>query len=147
MEPSSKSSGAIRTFTVKEANGLLPHITRMLDKVMFLNERIKSLTSDIENLVSIWGKDILDKNHIDNTFYFDRVSNREDTFKDLVRKINEIQSMGCIVKDTEMGLVDFYHDRNGEMVLLCWKYGEDGINFWHEIDSGFKNRRPIDELK
>src|SRR3989338_2901610 len=108
MEPSSKSSGAIRTFTVEEANDLLPHITKMLDKAIYLNVRIKSLTSDIENLVSIWGKDILDKTHMDNELYMERVS---------------------------------------EIVLLCWKYGEDNINFLHELDNGFKNRKPLDEME
>ena len=105
----------------------------MLDKAIYLNVRIKSLTSDIENLVSIWGKDILDKTHMDNELYMERVSEREETFKELVRKINEIQSIGCIVKDTETGLVDFYHEKNGEIVLLCWKYGEDSINFWQHF--------------
>ncbi len=143
MEPSPRSSGAVRTFTIKEANDLLPHVTRMMDKVMFLNGRIKSITSDIENLVSIWGKDVLDKDHMDNGFYFGKVSEREDSFKELVKKINEIQTIGCVVKDAENGLVDFYHERNGELVFLCWKYGEDGIDFWHDVNDSFKDRKHI----
>lgn len=147
MEPSSRSSSAVRTFTLNEANNLLPHVTKMMDKVMFLNSRIKSLTADIESLVSIWGKDVLEKDHIDNEFYFGRVSEREESFKELVKKINDVQSLGCVVKDSENGLVDFYHDNNGELVFLCWKYGEDKINFWHDVNDGFKNRRHIKQLK
>ena len=146
MEPSSRSSGAIKTFSLEEANDLLPHVTKMMDSVMFLNGRIKSLTIDIESLVSIWGKDVLDKDHTDNEFYFGKVSEREGTFKELVRKISEIQSIGCVVKDAENGLVDFYHDRNGDLIFLCWKYGEDRINFWHEVSEGFKNRQPVNRL-
>ena len=115
----------------------------MMDKLMFLNGRIKSLTSDIENLISIWGKDVLEKGHMDNDLYFNSVSERENSFKELVKKINEIQALGCVVKDTETGLVDFYHDRNGELIFLCWKYGEDKISFWHDVNDGFKNRKHI----
>ena len=147
MEPSSRSSGVVRTFTLEEANNLLPHVNKMMDNVMFLNERIKSLTFDIENLVSIWGKDVLDKDHTDNGFYFGKVSEREESFKELVKKVNEVQSLGCVVKDSENGLVDFYHDKHGELIFLCWKYGEDKINFWHDVSDGFKNRKPINQLK
>ena len=147
MEPSSKSSGAIRTFTLKEANDLLPSISRMLEKTFLLNERIKSLTIDIENLVSIWGKDVLEKNHIDNSYYFAKVSEREEAFQEIIRRINEIQATGCVVKDVETGLIDFYYNDQGDLVFLCWKYGEGGIRHWHPIDEGFKTRREIKQLK
>ena len=147
MEPSPRSSGAVRTFTLEEANDLLPHVAEKMDNVMFLNGRIKSLTSDIENLVSIWGNDVLHKDHIDSDFYFGRVSEREESFKELVKKINEVQSLGCVVKDPDSGLVDFYYNNNGELIFLCWKYGEDRINFWHEVNDGYKNRKPVKDLK
>lgn len=146
MEPDSKS-GIIRTFTLKEANELLPHISRMLDAVFSLNHRIKSLTADIENLISIWGKDVLEKDHIDNAYYFGRVSEREETFQQLIRKINELQSLGCIIKDPEKGLIDFYYDNYGELVFLCWKYGEDKIKHWHTLDGGFGNRVDLEHLR
>ncbi len=82
------------------------------------------------------GKDVLDKDHMDNEFYFGKVSEREDNFRELVKKINEVQSLGCIVKNTESGLV-----------FLCWKYSENRINFWHEINDGFKDRKHIKQPK
>ena len=143
MEPSSKSSGAVRTFTIEEANELLPFITESLNKAFVLNERIKSLTNDIENLVSIWGKDVLERGHIDNAYYFSKVTERESVYQGMINLVNGIQANGCIVKDIETGLVDFYFSNNGELVFLCWKYGEQRIKHWHPVDEGFKTRRPI----
>jgi len=143
MEPSSKSSGAVRTFTLEEANELLPFITESLNKAFVLNERIKSLTNDIENLVSIWGKDVLERGHIDNAYYFSKVTERESVYQGMINLVNGIQANGCIVKDIETGLVDFYFSNNGELAFLCWKYGEQRIKHWHPVDEGFKTRRPI----
>ena len=143
MEPSSKSSGAVRTFTLEEANELLPFITESLNKAFVLNERIKSLTNDIENLVSIWGKDVLERGHIDNAYYFSKVTERESFYQGMINLVNGIQANGCIVKDIETGLVDFYFSNNGELAFLCWKYGEQRIKHWHPVDEGFKTRRPI----
>lgn len=147
MEPSSKERGAIKTFTVEEANKLLPHITRMLDGIFLLKQSIKSLTADAENLVSIWGRDVLERGHIDNAYYFAMISEREAAYQELIRKVNEIQSLGCLVKDAEAGLVDFYYNHSGELVFLCWKYGEDKIRYWHKVDSSFRNRSNINQLK
>lgn len=143
MEPSSKSSGAIRTFTMKEANDMLPAIKTSLESIFSLNERIKSLTNDVENLVAIWGKDVLEKDHMDNAYYFSKVTEREEAYQGIINMVNEMQAAGCIVKDIETGLVDFYFDNNGQLVLLCWKYGEECISHWHAIDEGFKSRRAM----
>ena len=143
MEPTSKSSGAVRTFTLEEANELLPFITESLDKAFVLNERIKSLTNDIENHVSIWGKDVFEKGHIDNAYYFSKVTEREATYQEMINRVNGIQSTGCIVKDIETGMVDFYFSNNGELAFLCWKYGEEKIRHWRHVDEDFKTRRPI----
>jgi hypothetical protein len=52
--------------------------------------------------------------------------------------------MGIKVKDLQVGLVDFPAWRDDHEVYLCWKYGEDDIQFWHEIEAGFAGRQPID---
>ena len=58
---------------------------------------------------------------------------------------SQIQKSGCVLKSIEEGLVDFPHLKNGREVYLCWKYGEDDIRFWHEVDSGFGGRNPISD--
>jgi len=55
--------------------------------------------------------------------------------------------MGCVIKDFEMGLIDFYSMFDGRDIFLCWKLGEKKIKFWHDIDAGYMGRKPIFELE
>jgi hypothetical protein len=58
--------------------------------------------------------------------------------------LHKVQDMGIEVKDLTIGLIDFVGLRDGREVYLCWKYGEDSIQFWHETDAGFSGRQLID---
>lgn len=55
-----------------------------------------------------------------------------------------LQSGGVVVKDIERGLVDFPAIREGREVYLCWEMGEDDVAHWHELESGFNGRHPLD---
>jgi hypothetical protein len=57
----------------------------------------------------------------------------------------ELDSLGCVFKGFEDGLVDFYTLRDDRLVFLCWRLGEARISHWHEIDSGFSGRQPVDD--
>jgi len=54
-----------------------------------------------------------------------------------------IRAAGAEVKSLEEGLLDFPAHRGDEVVLLCWKLGEDEIHYWHRIDEGFGGRKPL----
>jgi hypothetical protein len=58
--------------------------------------------------------------------------------------LDEIHATGCIVKDLDVGLLDFPARINNEEVYLCWRLGEDRIRFYHRQDEGFSGRKPID---
>jgi hypothetical protein len=58
--------------------------------------------------------------------------------------LGELTGIGCVFKGFDAGLVDFYSLREDRLVFLCWRLGEDRIRFWHEIDSGFSGRQPLD---
>jgi hypothetical protein len=60
--------------------------------------------------------------------------------------LQEIQTLGCVVKDLDMGLLDFPALRDGQEVYLCWRVGEDRIESWHGIDEGYTGRKPLDDL-
>ena len=62
----------------------------------------------------------------------------------LSEKLDHIQSTGCVVKDLDVGLLDFPARINDEDVYYCWKLGEDRIRFYHRQDEGFAGRKPID---
>jgi len=55
-----------------------------------------------------------------------------------------LENTGVVVKSIEQGLLDFPSKRFNEEVWLCWKYGETEIKFWHEKDSGFMGRKPVE---
>jgi len=70
---------------------------------------------------------------------------RESHAAQLRDALESLQAEGCLVKDLDLGLLDFptlYHHRE---VYLCWRRGEDRIRFWHGTDEGFAGRKEIDE--
>jgi hypothetical protein len=60
---------------------------------------------------------------------------------DAVGRVNEL---GCLVKDVELGLVDFYAMQDGDPIFLCWQFGEPAITHWHGVDEGYAGRKPIE---
>jgi hypothetical protein len=60
------------------------------------------------------------------------------------RYLQELEAVGCVFKGFEAGLVDFYSLRGDRPIFLCWRLGEERITYWHEIESGFSGRQPID---
>jgi hypothetical protein len=60
-------------------------------------------------------------------------------------RIEAVLETGCLVKDLDIGLVDFPTLLRGTEVYLCWKLGETGITFWHPVDEGFRGRKLIDQ--
>lgn len=55
--------------------------------------------------------------------------------------VRQILATGAVLKDINMGLVDFLAIRDGREVYLCWKYGEEQIAYWHEVNAGFTDRQ------
>lgn len=66
-----------------------------------------------------------------------------DLKSEIVRLIHRIESFGCIVKDIDLGTVDFPSTREGEQIYLCWKAGEAHVEHWHGTEEGFAARRPL----
>ncbi len=58
--------------------------------------------------------------------------------------LEKIHSTGCVVKDLDVGLLDFPARLNNEDIYYCWRVGEDRIRFYHRQDEGFAGRKPID---
>jgi len=60
-------------------------------------------------------------------------------------EVRKLEELGCVLKDMSLGLVDFPAVRLGERVWLCWKLGEDHVNFWHTRQEGYAGRKPVEE--
>jgi hypothetical protein len=60
--------------------------------------------------------------------------------------VARIDALGLTLRDIERGLVDFPALVSGRQVWLCWRFGEQAIGWWHDLDTGFDGRRPLAEL-
>ena len=71
-----------------------------------------------------------------------------DEFTDLAGELDDcvrrLEAHGVLLKDPDVGLLDFPSLREGREVLLCWRVGEEDVSYWHEVSDGFAGRKPID---
>jgi hypothetical protein len=66
---------------------------------------------------------------------------------EITEAVERVNDMGCLVKDLELGLVDFHALKEGEPVLLCWQFGEPAVTHWHGVDEGFAARQPLEGVR
>jgi hypothetical protein len=131
---------ADRTFTPEEANALLPEVEPLARRMVEERERLERAQERQEELsarIAGNGGGIPPKALADVQEEVERAAG------EIARCIGAIQELGAVVKDLELGLVDFPSLRDGEEVLLCWKLGEDEIAYWHGHDEGFAGRKPL----
>jgi hypothetical protein len=65
-----------------------------------------------------------------------RIAHYEDGWR-------HVQELGAVVKDPQIGLVDFYGRIEGRLVWLCWRYGEESLRYYHELEAGYSGRQPL----
>jgi hypothetical protein len=66
-------------------------------------------------------------------------------FLEVRRLLSAVQELGIVIRDIDRGLIDFPAIIDDEEVYLCWQLDEDGIAWWHDLESGFGGRQPLDE--
>ena len=125
-----------RYFTLQEANETLVTIRPLMDEVQTIRQKILAKQPEawpaIEKSAGNGGNRAL--------------SNMIQDFEKLDALVHHIQDTGVLIKDINIGLLDFPALRDGREVYLCWQYGEGDIAFWHEVEAGFAGRQPIDEF-
>lgn len=126
-----------KIFTVEDARKTLPLVRSIVSDVMdryaTLRARLKELRIGRDAFLAATSTDPRR----------DLPSDVADIVDDLRNYVEELERLGCFLKDPEIGLVDFYGEINGEIVYLCWRSGEDTIRFWHGLHSGYSGRQPI----
>jgi hypothetical protein len=132
----------MKTFTLDEAQSLLPIVQSLLNRATESKEAAGKLQEEMQDLVRrifINGGMLID---------ISAAQKRRVALEGLVQRakdaLEEIDAIGVQVKDLDTGLLDFPCLLEGETVLLCWKRGEDRIEFWHRVEGGFAGRQPID---
>ena len=132
-----------KTFTLEEAHSLLPILRSLLKRSMDSKgviEEVEKELQDLKHRILLSGGLMVDIPAVAR-----RRAERDKAFQEIKDTLAEIDAIGVQVKDLDIGLLDFPCAVEDEVVLLCWKYGEEKIEFWHGMEEGFAGRKPIDE--
>lgn len=131
-----------RFFTLDQAERLLPRVEASVREALFLKAEFQESDSTLRQAaraIILSGGMNVDRDHML------QVRQRRDTAaSQLQAALERIQEYGCLVKDLDIGLLDFPTLYHGREVYLCWRLGEQHIEFWHGVEEGFRGRKPID---
>jgi hypothetical protein len=134
---------ADRSFTLDEAQSLLPILESLLRTAIEGKKLIETVDAELQELahrVFLSGGSLVNIIQVAR-----RKAEREKTIQRVKDTLAEIDATGVQVKDLDIGLLDFPCQVEGRTVLLCWKLGEQGITHWHDTSEGFAGRKPIDD--
>jgi hypothetical protein len=127
---------AQRYFTLQEANKTLNLIRPWMDEVQAIRLKV------LKNQPEAWPAIEKSAGNGGNR----ALSNMVRDFEKFDTLIHRIQDMDVLIKDINLGLLDFPALKDGREVYLCWQYGEDDIAFWHELEAGYAGRQSIDSF-
>lgn len=123
-----------KLFELEEARSTLPLVSRIV--------------SDIVEITGVMGEVYLEVRQAEELYDQDRIEELRSRLVELadahVELFEELTSLGVEMKDPEIGLVDFPARLDGRVVYLCWKLGEETIDHWHELTTGFSGREPVE---
>ena len=121
-------------FSLTDANKILPTVIKKFNYSKMLKNEIIKIEQQI-------GSDFTSKTSMEDYIIIKQKLNRKVT--EFYQSIEDLESLGVVLKGLEQGLLDFPAKRFDEEIWLCWKEGETEIKFWHEKDTGFMGRKPI----
>jgi hypothetical protein len=122
-----------KLFTVEEANALLPKLRELLDDLALHRGALHEKAPHLEPILKSAGTN--GGGRVGSEYGVEAYN--------LYLAIGRIQDLGVILKDLDMGLLDFPHEREGRVVFLCWHPPEERVEFWHEIETGYAGRQPL----
>src|ERR1700716_3314794 len=131
----------LRTYTVEEANSELPRVRRIVAQIAELSALLPELEdqariAEYESKRPSAGADNKDRHQQGR----DAVSGAE---LELLKAVASLNGMGIQLKGPLEGLIDFPSYRDGELIELCWKLGEESVEHWHHIGEGFTGRKKL----
>ena len=119
-------------YTREEAGALLPQVRVWL-------RRLTELRGDLE----LYDKRLGGLMNPGHDVGGDLVNNWIRTLASMQEVLAEFQRRDILIKDLERGLLDFPAIIGGKEVFLCWEQGEEEVEFWHDLDSGYGGREHL----
>jgi hypothetical protein len=127
-----------RFYSVAEANALLPDLIPRLETLRDLGEELLQVRTELDEL----RRHVLSNGHGAHAeALVERLRSIEGVIEEALRWLH---AHDIELKDPRIGLIDFYHQRAGRTVYLCWKLGEPQVAYWHDLETGYAGRRPLD---
>ncbi len=127
----------MRLFDRDSANQQIPALRELLTQIVDKRRELAAIQRQLHghhgSSTQLHGID--DDGHLSRRF--------EQLDEELFNLIGQVQGLGAVVKDLEMGLVDFPAIIDREPVYLCWKLGEGDIGFYHGVEEGYYGRKPL----
>jgi hypothetical protein len=126
-------------FSLEEAESMIPKLEKIVQNMVVTKKNAMEIGDELAALQ--------EQMKAGNRVNASALVNKRTELEFLVKIINEgleaIEDMGARPKDIDSGLVDFPTMIDGEEALLCWKYGEKSIDFYHSLTAGFAGRKPL----
>ncbi len=127
-----------RTFTIEEADRTIPLVRRIASDVVDAYTSLSELAGEYKELRSGAAGDPAARATLDALKgRMAELSEEIDAF------VEELAEIGCEMKDLSLGLVDFPSELDGRPILLCWRPGEPRVEYWHETNEGYRDRKPL----
>lgn len=123
----------MKTFSLEEANALIPQIEELLEELSSARDKLANMGTKLESML----------HHANGNGGSKAGSEYAMVLLSFNAHLSFFQDIGCDLKDLDQGLVDFPSYRDGKLVYLCWKRGEDRVRYWHDLDSGYAGRQPL----
>lgn len=127
-----------RLITLHEANALIPRLEIIIEK---LQRHSRALREHVAEVAGVTGERPED---VTTPTLLELRPALRPLVEDVEALLAEIHGRGGQFKGLELGLVDFPAEIDGEVVLLCWQYGEKEIAYYHTIHAGFAGRKPLE---
>lgn len=131
---------ASRYFTLEEANRLLPRLEALMGELVHRRQELLQKQQTLEELRA----QTAGNGHSPDREGIGKLRKEvEGLIQRLRQGIADVEALGCLIKDLDMGLVDFPTLRGRREVYLCWRLGEEEVAFWHGVEEGFSGRKPL----
>jgi hypothetical protein len=135
-----------RYFTVGEIDRLVPKLERIFVQVLQLRAAMRKEELKLERAGHRLSQEMLERDSPRDPLPVRHAKLMFRALYDaLTDQLAELEMLGGEVKDLDLGLVDFPARRGDEDILLCWRFGERRVSYWHAVESGFRGRRPLDD--
>lgn len=134
-----------KIYSVEEANRLIPWLEESLETLAETAREVSLLNRELTVLGAIAVTGATSQSE-DMRELAEKRAREKELLARFRAQLAEVAGRGCILRDLEIGLVDFYTLARDRIVCLCWRRGEPEIGHWHPVDQGFSGRRPLSEL-